>query len=343
MRRAVKHVELHRIGTTELRVVSDVDMGETAIVQAEEAVIREYMRRNIWPHRQVSLFILNDLQPLIRQVASSALPSGGSAALETRTVINLYDLANPRACHVFVNQQMMLKEGYWDDMLAVRGLLAHEHAHPLSENASTQASRGLSVDLALDEKPTEQHVRMEGILAGLAEQLCITAPREIFTNLLAITSGFDQAMLHLNQRNVANACKSLAGRIKLRELLAQEVAQGNRSADTVGQLMLVGDLEGYAGLAMELAPFDRSGHADAASALADVLERELFPYLEPQFAPLFTAIRQRYAELSANLSLADLGAWSQQMADSIVAAVRDQGMVVRCVVRSEGQERKTLP
>jgi hypothetical protein len=334
MGRAVKHVELHRIGTTELRVVSDVDTGAIAIVQAEEAVMREYMRRGNWPHRQVSLFILNDLQPLARQVPSSALPSGGVAALNTRTVINLYDLANPRACHVFVNQQMMLKEGYWDDMLAVRGLLAHEHAHPLAENASTQASRSLAIELTLDEKPTEQHVRLEGLLARLAEQLCITAPREIFTNLLAITSGFDPAMLHLNQRNVANACQSLAGRTKLRELLRQDVAQGNRPAESVGQLLLAGDMESYCGLAMELAPFDRAGHSAAAKMLADVLEQELFPQLEPQLAPTFAAIRKLYAELPVNLAPTDLREWSQLVADTIVGAVHEQGLEMRCVVRN---------
>ena len=191
----------------------------------------------------------------------------------------------------------------------------------------------LAVDLALDEKPTEQHVRLEGLLARLVEQLCITSPREIFTNLLAITSGFDQAMLHLNQRNVANACTSLEGRAKLRERLTQDVAQGNRPAESVGQLLLAGDLEGYCGLAMELAPFDRAGLPAAASALADVLEQELFPQLEPQFAPTFAAIRQLYAELPANLAPADLRAWSQQVADLIVGAVREQGLVLRCTVR----------
>jgi hypothetical protein len=333
MGRGVKHVELHRIGTTELRVVSDVDTGAIAIVQEEETVIREYMRRGGWPHRQVSLFILNDLQPLARQVARGALPPGGAAALDTRTVINLYDLANPRACNVFVNQQMMRKEGYWDDMLAVRGLLAHEHAHPLAENASTRSSRSLSVDLALDGQPAAQGARIEGLLARLLDELCLTSPREVFTNLLAITSGFDQAMLHLNQRNVANACQSLAGRAKLRELLLQEVAQGTRSAGDVGQLLLIGDMESYCSLAMEIAPFDRARQAGAAAALADVLEQEVFPQLEPQFAPTFTAIRRLYAELPADLAPAELRGWSQQVADLIVGAAREQGLAARCVVR----------
>jgi len=333
MRRAVKHVHLHRIDTTELRVISDVDTGVIAIVQVEEAVIRDYIRHGTWPHQQVSLFILNDLQPMARQIPSSALPPGGVAALDTRTVINLYDLANPRACHVFVNQQMMVKEGYWDDMVSVRGLLAHEHAHPLAENASTQASRGLTLDLTLEEKPTEQHVRLEGVLFRLVEQLCLTAPREIFTNLMAISSGFDQAMLHLNQHNVTHACQSLSGRTKLREVLSQEVTQGKRSVSDVGQLLLVGDLESYCGLAMEIAPFDRAGYHGAASALSDVLEQMLFPYLEPQFVPTFAAIRQLYTELAVDLSLSDLRIWSQQVANIVVGAVREQGLMVHCAVR----------
>jgi len=333
MRRAVKHVQLHRIDTTELRVISDVDAGVIAIVQVEEAVIRDYIRNGNWPHQQVSLFILNDLQPLARQVPSSALPPGGVAALDTRTVINLYDLANPRACHVFVNQQMMVKEGYWDDMLAVRGLLAHEHAHPLAENASTHASRGLTLELTLAEKPTEQYMRLEGVLSRLVEQLCLTSPREIFTNLMAITSGFDQAMVYLNHLNVAHACQSLAGRTKLREVLSQEVAQGKRPASDVGQLLLVGDLESYCGLAMEIAPFDRAGYPTAARALSDGLEHGLFPQLEPQFAPTFAAIRQLYTEVADDLAPSDLRAWSQQVADVIVGAVREQGLTVRCAVR----------
>jgi hypothetical protein len=337
MGRAVKHVELHRIGSTELRVISDVDTGVIAIVQAEEAVIRGYMRRGDWPHRQVSLFILNDLKPLVRQVASGALPPGGAAALDTRTVINLYDLANPRACNVFVNQQMMVKEGYWDDMVAVRGLLAHEHAHPLAENASTRASRGLAIALSLGEKPDEQRARLEGLLARLVEQLCVTAPREIFTNLLAITSGFDEAMLHLNRRNVANACTSLAGRAQLCKLLTREVALGIRPAGDVGPLLLAGDLESYCGLAMEIAPFDRAGQPAAAAALMGALERELIPQLEPQFAPTFAAIRRLYAELPADLSPADLRGWSQRVADHIVGAMGEQGLMARCTVRWESE------
>jgi hypothetical protein len=140
-------------------------------------------------------------------------------------------------------------------------------------------------------------------------------------------------MLHLNQRNVANACTSMEGRTKLRELLTQDAALGNRPADSVGQILLAGDLEGYCGLAMELAPFDRAGQSAAASTLADRLEQELFPQLEPQFAPTFAAIRQLYAELPADLALADLRVWSQQVADIIVGAVQEQGLKVRCVVR----------
>lgn len=336
MERADNHVEIHQIGTTELRVVSDVDTGKVAIVQEEMAVIHAYMHHGIWPHRQVSLFILNDLKPLARQMASSALPPGSVSALETRTVVNLYDLANPHACHVFVNQEMMRKEGYWGDMLAVRGLLAHEHAHPLAENASTRASRALRVELTLNMPLTAQSGRLEGLLTRLVDQLCLAAPREIFTNLLAITSGFEAEMLHLNQHNATNACASLAGRAQLRARLMQEVEQGVRTAAEVGLLLLAGDLESYCGLAMELAPFDRAGATAAASTLSYMLEHDLFPHLEPQFVPTFTAIQRLYSQIPETLEPGELQGWSQQVADSIVAAMRERGLIIRCVVRWNG-------
>jgi hypothetical protein len=64
MTRAVRHFSLHRItGTgldfnnigiehrgTELRVVADIEAGVLPVIQAEEVVIREYVRQPRWPH-----------------------------------------------------------------------------------------------------------------------------------------------------------------------------------------------------------------------------------------------------------------------------------------------------
>lgn len=336
MRHAGKHVQLRHIGSTELRVIAEVDAGAAAIVQEEEAVIRAYIGRGGWPHRQISLFILKNLESLARQVTGGALPPGGADALNTRPVINIFDLAALSACHIFVNRQAMAKEGYWDDRLAIRGLLAHEHAHPLAENASTRASRALQVEVVVEPgegATTEQRARLTPILAQLLELLCLTAPREIFTNQVAIASGFVAAMLHLNEHNVTNACQSLAGRETLCTALQREVEQGARPADEVGQLLLAGDLASYLKLAMETAPFERAGHPEAARKLEQVLEQQLFPQLEPQVAPAYRALRQLYTSLPAGLAAAELQLWSQQAADIILAALRERGLVARGLVR----------
>ena len=128
MPRTVKHFSLHRINATELRVISDIEVGVIPVIESEEAVIRGYAHQGHWPHREVTLFILEDLAPLVRQLRAGAeLPPGGATALEHRPVVNAYDLADLTACHVFINWQAMEKEGYSDDPVAVQGLLAHEH------------------------------------------------------------------------------------------------------------------------------------------------------------------------------------------------------------------------
>jgi hypothetical protein len=334
MGRGVKHVQLHRIGSTELRVVSDIDEGVSPIVQVEELVIRRYAQQGDWPHRRVELFVLQDLSPLSRQLGAqvAALP-GGVKALESRPVLHIYDLGRLTRCTVFVNQQAMLRSGYWTDMLAVQGLLAHEHAHPLAENSATRASRCLRTQLMLAGDPSDaqvqRHARLEPLLGALLERLVISAPREIFTNELTITSGFDQALLHLNRRNVADAGHSLAGRAQLRFVLEQDVAAGNRPASDIGQLLLGGDLENQLVLAMEIAPFIRAGRLAEAQELQQVLDREIFPQIESQVAPAFAAIMQLYTTLSPDAGSEELVGWGRQVAGVLATALAEQGLSVQ--------------
>jgi hypothetical protein len=180
MARTVRHFSLHRITGarpglgegTELRVVADVEEGVLPLIEMETAVIRGYARQEHWPHRWVTLFVLEDLQPLVRQLRLGAAPAslttlspalghppGGelakgqplspesAAALEYRPVVNVYDLADLTGCNIFANRRAMVEQGYWDDPLALRGLLAHEHAHPLAENETARASRRLKLEL----------------------------------------------------------------------------------------------------------------------------------------------------------------------------------------------------
>jgi len=358
MMRTVKHFSLHRVaspaaaglvlrpagaGLTELRVVSDVEAGVLPVIQIEEAVIQGYARQGHWPHRWVTLFVLQDLQPLIRQLTPTpslppvraasppgrdgllgggsqgggpALPPGGADALDQRPVVNVYDLADLDSCHVFVNQQAMLKEGYWDDPLAMRALLAHEHAHPLAENQTTQASRQLQVALTLDPPASgaslgDRQVKVQRLLTILADKLAVYAPRELFANELTIRSGFGDALFHLDRRSVAAAARSVAGRDELTRQLRQEVTQGSLTPAAASLLQLIGDLRGYLDLALEIAAFYRSGQASEARQLEAPLETEIFPRLEPQVAGAYSALREHYLSLRADLAPPALRAWSE--------------------------------
>ncbi len=254
MPRTVKHFSLHRIDWTELRVISDIEVGALPVIEAEETVIRGYAQQGPWPHREVTLFILQDLQPLVRQLQAGAeLPPGGAAALEHRPVVNAYDLADLTACHVFINWQAMVKEGYTDDPLAIQGLLAHEHAHPLAENETTRASRSLQVQLMVERLPDgrlwtqDRQDKIHRLLVLLAEKLCVYAPREVLANEMTICSGFGEALLHLDECTIANAQRSVAGGEDLQAQLLEEVAR-EALTPSGADLLLIGDLRGYVDL-----------------------------------------------------------------------------------------------
>jgi hypothetical protein len=346
MARTVKHFSLHRIAGTELQVVADVEVGVLPVIQVEEAVIRGYAQQGLWPHRWVTLFILEDLQPLVRQLRLGAdpsglnpsersLPPGDTAALDYRPVVNVYDLADPAGCHVFVNRQAMAKEMLWDDPLAIQGLLAHEHAHPLAENETTRASRQLRFsigDWRLPVAPSTIGHRpstIDHLLSLLADKLCLYAPREVFANEMTLRSGFGEALLHLDQRNVAQASRSVAGREEVRRQLQQEVAQGTLPPAAADLLLLIGDLKGYLDLALEVAPFYRTGREAEAQGLEKDLEAEVFPHLEPEVPRAYTALRNQYIALGPNLTPAELMAWGEGVWNILAAALAEKGLILR--------------
>ncbi|MBI4758050.1 MAG: hypothetical protein HY783_03475 [Chloroflexi bacterium] len=338
--RTIKHLSLHRIGETELRVVADVEEGVIPLIQAEEAVIRGYAQRGFWPHRYVTLFILQDLQPLVRQLRPGAdLPPGGALALNHRPVVNVYDLADPTSCHVFVNRQAITKEGYWDDPLAIQGLLAHEHAHPLAENETTRSSRRSQVELSLEGPPSTFEIRnskfeIRSLLTLLADKLCVYAPREIFANEVAIRSGFGSALLHLDRRNVTNAGRSVAGREELRRQLQQEVTQGSLTPEAADMLLLIGDLRGYLDLALEIAPFYRTGRESDAQELEAILEAYVFPHLEPEVPRAYAALREQYIVLDANMTPTKLMVWGEWVLNTLAKAVAEKGLTLQYVTSS---------
>jgi hypothetical protein len=374
MARTVRHLSLHRINGTELQVLSEIEAGTLPVIEAEEAVIRAYAEQGPWPHREVSLFILQDLQPLVRQLRPGAdLPPGGAAALDSRPVVNAYDLADLSSCHVFLNWHTMQQEKYSEDPEIIQGLLAHEHAHPLAENETTRASRRLQVQIAVEGWPPESSVgrglraapsgppplpsprprgqegagggapaggggwleeadhreRVDRLLALMAETLCVYAPREVFASELAIRRGFGRPLLHLDQANVDNSLRSLAGREQVQRHLQKETDEGRMSPAAARLLLLMGDLKGYVDLGLEVAAFHRAGRDGQAQELAEVLESDVFPHLEPQVPRLYATLLEQYVALRADLKPIALLAWCQQVLTSFTDTLAEDGLVVR--------------
>ena len=358
MARRVKHCSLHRIASTELRVVADVEGGVLPLIEVEEAVIRRYAAQEAWPHRAVTLFVMQDLEPLSRQLGPGAsLPPGGTAALEHRAVLNAYDLADPAECHVFVNQQAMKREGYWDDPLAIRGLLAHEHAHPLAENETTRASRSLELDVSVEgvraplplpsaarrahratgsKADRDRRRKVRSLLALLGEKLCLYAPREIFANEVAIRSDFAEALLHVDRRAMANAARSVAGRQDLRQQLQQQVSGGSLTAQEAEALLLIGDLRGYLDLSLEVAAFRRAGREADAAALEGVLASEVFPVLAPEVPEIYGAVMEQYLALRADMDRTRLLRWAEAVLSLLPQALA--GKAVRLEYRLRARE-----
>jgi hypothetical protein len=321
-----------------------MEEGVLPLIQVEEAVIREYARQARWPHRWVTLFILEDLQPLVRQLHRGASPSSlgaagydlspeSAAALHERPLVNVYDLADLSGCNIFVNRRAMVAQGYWEDPLALRGLLAHEHAHPLAENEATRLSRQMRLQIEEDENSKSEirdpKYKISPVLTSLSEKLCLFAPREIFTNEMAIRSGFAEALLHLNLCNVENAARSVTGREELIRQLQRETAQGDLTTAGADLLLLVGDLNGQLPLSLEVAPFYRAGHAAEGQRLDASLEIAVFPHLDPLAAQAVNALRDQYLTLRPDLTPPDLIKWGNGVLNILIKILAEKGLTLQ--------------
>lgn len=340
MARTVKHLSLHRIDGTELRVVSDVDTDVLCILSEEETVIRGYIAQGNWPYKLVSLFVLQDLQPLLRQLGQrERVPLEGLQNLAERPVINIYDLHNAESCHIYVNRQVIDKLGYCSDALAIRGLLAHEHAHPLAENETTRASRAVRVEFI----PHHGSPQLRQVLAALLDELCVLGPREVFTNELALRCGFGQALFHLDQRVLDGAQRNLAGRATLQRQLLAEAQNGRRTAQDTGVILAVGDMKSHLNLAFEVAPFLRAGLEKQYGDLEQTLQRAILPQLEPEIAAIFWQLVGGYSELSPELSGRELACWAEGIMAIVAAALAERDVMVdyRAVGWEETQHEDT--
>ncbi len=330
-RNTIRHFALHRIGDVELRVISDIEAGVIGISEVEEAVLQRYVAVTGWPHRVVSLFVLSDLSPLQRQlVATAKLPPGGVEGLGLRPIVNLYDLADLAACNIFVNQTAMVKEGYWGDRLAETALLAHEHAHPLAENGTTQATRQITVTVQpVSRRPLDSaneaawQEKLRRLLQLQVDKLCLYAPREVFTNDIVLREGFGDALYHLDLQNVHHAAHGVQARPTLVASLAAEAALTDAGRAV---FLAVADLKAHLDLALEIASFHRRGRAAQARRLEQVLEATVFPALVPETAPAYRALVERYKALTPDMPPEVLAGFAGQVVAILAEALTPYGV-----------------
>ncbi len=355
-RRPIKHFSLHRIADTELRVVSDVEAGVIPLIRVEAAVIEGYSRSPDWRQEIVTLFVLRDMQPLVRQLAESRKQGAGRVqpsvpGLEHRPVVNVYDLKNPHASHIFVNQAVMEKEGYWGDDQAATALLAHEHAHPLAECETIRSSRAVKVALApavrsaarladADDRHQAWLEKIRALLADVADRLCLHAPREVFANQVVIQNGFGEALLYLDRKNVGNAARSVRGKETLRRQLLAEVEAGDLTPTGADLLLLIGELSGYLDLALETAAFYRQaaasggaphhslleGPPEPGQELEAALQANVLPFLEPEVGRTYVRLREAYSLLPDSASPRELAAHIAGWLDLLAQALRVKGL-----------------
>jgi len=356
--RLPEHVSLHRIAGTELRVVSDIESGLGPFIEVEEEVVEKYAASPRWQQKSVTLFVLKDLEPLLRQLSEgaatrrsgpsvgrpvgpdlSALPPGGLAVLGHRPIVNVYDLEKPSSCHIFVNQEAMEKEGYWGDREAVKALLAHEHAHPLSECETTRSARMLKAGLttestralfASEEEGPGWQDKVGRLLALIVDKLCLYAPREVFANDATIESSFSASLLHLDRKNVLGAAEGLRSRGALRQMLQGEAEKGSLTPAGADLLLAIADMKGYLDLAIETASFYRQGKLTEAEELEGMLFAQVMPHLDPLVAEAYPKLRDAYRGLPHDASPEALVRLEEALIGILAEILNEKGLRLEC-------------
>ena len=345
--RLLKHLTVHRIGDTELQVVSDLESGVSPLIEVEKEVIGKYRQNPGWQDGVIMLFLLKDLEPLIRQLSQVAsAPPGGIRGLEYRPIINIYDLRNPHSCRIFINQGAMKREGCWGDHEAIKALLAHEHAHPLAECATTRSSRSLRVELSFggvaaqfgDSKGWQS--KIDGLLRVVVDKLCLYAPREIFANDVTIQSGFTDPLLYLDKQNVVKAGEGLRSKGVLRQELQKEVERRSLTALGAELLVTIAEMKGYLDLALETASFYRQDKITEVRELEGLLFKKVIPYLEPEVGRAYERLRDGYVELPTDASPEELVPFEESLLGILAGALWAKGLELEYRLQCQ-KERKT--
>ncbi|MEJ2124488.1 MAG: hypothetical protein P8Y47_06635, partial [Alphaproteobacteria bacterium] len=295
------HVSQYQFGDgCMLTVVEDEEKCAELLIAAEQTVAQKFSRYGKWPHRQVNLFVFENLQPLIEKLgqASRTLGENKESAdnayhgLENKPMVHAYNPADLKETSIFVNRGQLQRLGLWDNAEVLEGLLAHEHAHPLSENVTTLTARNLRVTISPaaptnDARQIPASANTAKALETLAHELCLHAPHEVFANELVIRAGLGAQLFALNRQSLTGGRAGIEARIMLEARLQAEVAQGRLSMNDVALTLLLASLEAYTRVALETAAFARAGAQEQADALNDLLKREAFRHIEPEVEDIY--------------------------------------------------------
>lgn len=251
---------------------------------------------------------------------------------------------------------------FWEDVLALEGLLAHEHAHPLAENAACRAARALrlrlvTIDVAC-RKPGRAPARaasarapsgrtparvaevgysrlvrpgvavrrvVADTLANLARDLCIEAPLEVFANEYAIRAGFGAGLERLSQLSLTHGRSGMAERGSLCDRLRAEVEERRLSELEMAALLFAASAEAHLRLALETAPFVRAGHPDEARAVEALAEAEVFSRVEPEIGALVRSLCDSYQLLRPDMDLVSARDWAGSAFLPIIEAFARRG------------------
>lgn len=306
---SIEHVSRHRLNGAELQVISDSGKENNDLIEAEKNVVRRFMLFGGWPHRRVNLFVFETLAPVVEHLRRAGLPSAEGLDLERKPMVHIYNLRDLAECSVFVNRNLMKRLGLWDDPLAIEGLLAHEHAHPMAENTTTRAAR--SVNVRLSPEPDSAHRAIAASVEHMAHELCLHAPHEVFTNELAIRAGFGLALQHLNLVSLSEGRAGMEERARLSEGLQAKVAKGHLQQAEMDLVLLAASMEAHIRLALETVAFARAGARQEAEVIEARARAEVFSCVEPEISALYQSFHDRYLELTPYMDRDAVCEWAE--------------------------------
>jgi hypothetical protein len=307
------------VGGSTVRIVTDCADDISAVVDAEAQVLRRLAEQGLWPHQNVTLFVLDNLAPLVGQLkVMGRLVDEALVGLPQRPMVVLYDPRHAGDCFVFVNRQIMIAEEFWGDPRAAEGLLAHEHAHPLSEAPVTAAARAMRVQAT-------GPAALVPLAARLGETLSTGAVTELLANAFCVEHGFADALKHVNRISLRRAIRNLDQRPELERRAAAAVAAGTLPAYEAPALLRLADAQVGLPFALEVVPFRQAGLTAHAAELEGLLAGDLLSRMAPEVGSALHDLEMRFAALRRDWDAASLQAWVTDILSRLSAFLSQGG------------------